>query len=200
MPNGDRAPRYDGNDQYLSIPDSADWSVSKTGVLTVEAWLRPDTLQFSNDEGRGHEYVHWLGKGDAGDQEYAARMYSLRNREGRPNRISGYAFNPDGGQGSGSHFEERVRVGRWIHYALVINTKSRSPRYPTGYVKVYENGRLRDTDALIGERIVPRNGDAPLRIGTRDFRSFFKGAIGKVAIYNREVPASRLLLHYRAMV
>ena len=149
MPNGDRAPRYDGVKQYLTIPDARDWSVTRTGALTVEAWMRPDTLQFPNGEGLGQGYVRWLGKGSPQNQEYVARMYSLHNPENRPNRISGYAFNLAGGEGACSCFQDVVRVGQWIHYALVINTRRVDAENPTGYVKVYKNGRLRDQDALV---------------------------------------------------
>ena len=199
MPNGDRAPRYDGVKQYLTIPDARDWSVTRTGALTVEAWLRPDTLQFPNGEGPGQGYVHWLGKGSPRNQEYVARMYSLHNPENRPNRISGYAFNLAGGEGAGSYFQDVVRVGQWIHYALVVNTRRVDAENPTGYVKVYKNGRLRDQDALVDYAVVPGDGTAPLRVGTRDLGSFFKGAVGKAAVYNHEVTADRLLRHYRSM-
>jgi hypothetical protein len=199
MPNGDRAPRYDGVKQYLTIPDARDWSVTRTGALTVEAWLRPDTLQFPNGEGPGKGYVHWLGKGSPQNQEYVARMYSLHNPENRPNRISGYAFNLAGGEGAGSYFQDVVRVGQWIHYALVIHTRRVDTENPTGYVKVYKNGRLKDQDALVDYAVVPGDGTAPLRVGTRDLGSFFKGAIGKEAVYNHEVTADRLLRHYRSM-
>jgi hypothetical protein len=200
LPNGDPAPRYDGAGQYLTIPDAPDLSVTRTGVLTIEAWMRPDTLQFPNGEGNGGGYVHWLGKGAPGQHEYVARMYSLDNPDGRPNRISGYAFNSTGGLGAGSYFQDVVRRGEWIHYALVINTVDTSAAYPTGYIKVFKNGRLRDQDALSHYGIVPRDGTAPLRVATRDLASYFKGAIGKVAVYDREVSGIRLLPHYRAMV
>jgi hypothetical protein len=40
--------------------------------------------------------------------KYALRMYSLANAETPPNRISGYAFNPAGGLGSGAFFQDPV--------------------------------------------------------------------------------------------
>jgi Concanavalin A-like lectin/glucanases superfamily len=200
LPNGDSAPRYDGIGQYLTIPDAPDLSVTATGALTLEAWLRPDTLQFTHGEGKGDGYVHWMGKGVPGQHEYVARMYSLVNPDKRPNRISGYAFDSLGELGAGSYFQDVTRRGEWIHYALVINTVNRSKAYPTGYVKVFKNGRLRDQDALADYDIVPRDGSAPLRVGTRDFNSFFQGAVGKVALYTRELSGSLLAEHYRIML
>ncbi|MFB7244108.1 hypothetical protein CW362_38270 [Streptomyces populi] len=199
MPNGDRASVFDGTSQYVEVPDSDRLSVTATGELTVEAWLRPDTLTFAKTAGAG--YVNWLGKvsGGGGRNEWLARMYSRGNTEVRANRISGYVFNRDGGLGAGSYFEDRVRPGEWIHYALVINTREKSRAYPTGYVKVYKNGALRDQDALDDYDITPSNTGAPMRIGAADAKSYFKGAIGKVAVYGSEVPQSRLAAHYRAM-
>jgi hypothetical protein len=37
------------------------------------------------------------------------------------------------------------------------------------------------------------------RCGTRDLNSFFQGAVGKVAVYDKALPAARLLAHVRAM-
>ncbi len=202
MPNGDHAPRYDGASQYLTIPDDRDWSVTRTGSLTVEAWLRPDTLQFPHDEGFHHEYVHWLGKGVSGNQEYVARMYSKQNLDQRPNRISGYAFNPSGGQGAGSYFQDPVQRGEWIHYGLVINIKNVSNDFPTGYVKVYRNGQFRDQDALIDYSVVPRDGTAPLRVATQDIESrvLFRARSVRLLSTTGELTGAQLLKHYRAMV
>ncbi|WP_051900906.1 LamG domain-containing protein [Streptomyces aureus] len=199
LPNGDRATRFDGVSQYVEVPDGDRLSVTTTGELTVEAWMRPDTLTFARTAGAG--YVNWLGKvSDKGVRaEWLARMYSRDNKEARANRISGYVFNRGGGLGAGSYFEDPVRPGEWIHFALVVNTREKSADYPTGYVKVYKNGVLRDQDALDDYDITPSNTDAPLRIGAAGTKSFFKGAIGKVAVYDSEVSQSHLAAHYRAM-
>src|SRR5262249_16248968 len=79
MPNGERAADSNGNGQYLLVPTAAALSVPATGMLTLEAWIRPEALQFSREEGSG--YVYWIGKGRAHAQEYALRMYSTVNTE-----------------------------------------------------------------------------------------------------------------------
>ena len=139
-------------------------------------------------------------KGEADQQEYVARMYSKINRENRPNRISGYAFNLEGGLGSGSYFQDPVTAGEWLLVDIVINTVKISPTYPTGYVKIFKNGVLRDTTRLDQFNVVPGNGTAPFRVGTRDRNSFFKGPIGKVAIYLHELTPERISSHNAAMV
>lgn len=198
LPNGDIAKTFDGRTQYAQIQDADDLSLPTSGILTIEAWIRPDVLEFPHQESSG--YVHWLGKGDIGQQEYAARMYSLSNTEGSPNRISGYAFNLAGGLGTGSYFQDTITAGQWIHYALIINTSNTSPEFPTGYTKIYKNGTLRNQDSLSDYSIVPGNSTTPFRIATLDLASFFQGDIGKVAVYNYEIPEGRLLNHYEIMV
>ena len=196
--NGDPATAFDGAAQYIEVPDHAALSVPATGIFAVEAWLRPDVLQFPHQEGTN--YVHWMGKGDVNEYEYAARMYSHTTTDDppRPNRISGYAFNLSGGLGTGSYFQDNVVAGRWIHYMLVINTVDIDDSHPTGYTKIYKNGHVRDQDALTSFATVPGDGTAPFRIATRNFKSFFLGAVAKVAIYDYELRSATVLGHYQA--
>jgi Concanavalin A-like lectin/glucanases superfamily len=200
MPNGDLARHFNGISQYLEVSSAPALSVSTTGILSIEAWISPDTLQFDHQEGSG--YVYWLGKGDRGQYEYAMRMYSLGNAETppRPNRISGYAFNPAGGLGSGSYFQDPVVPGEWIHVVLVINSKATSPQYPTGFVTIDKNGVARKTTGLDQFNVVPVAGRALFRVGTLDQRSFFAGSIGKVALYDYELRGERILAHTRMML
>src|SRR5690606_8974552 len=124
----------------------------------------------------GKDYIHWMGKGAANQHAWAARMYNKDSfRENRPQRISGYAFNLEGGLGAGSYFQDAINPGTWIHFVLVINANNQSSTYPTGYTKIYRDGKRRDQDDLAAYNIIPKNGTAPTRIGTRDMQSFFKG-------------------------
>ena len=69
-----------------------------------------------------------------------------------------------------------------------------------GTIKLYRNGVLMDHDNMSDYSTVPVDGVSPLRLATRDFLSFFKGAIGQVAVYDHAVPQSRLAAHYTAMM
>lgn len=196
--NGTLATVFNGSSQYIEVPNSTALSVTGSGILTIEAWMRPDTLEFTSSEGSG--YVYWMGKGEVNEYEYATRMYSLTNTESRPNRISGYAYNLSGGLGTGSYFQDAVTAGEWIHYVLIINTVNVDSQYTTGYTKIYKNGEQRDKDALTTYSTVPEHGDAPFRLGTRDFYSYFQGAIGKVAVYDYEISATTVRDHYQTIV
>lgn len=177
------------DDDSLSIPT--------TGVLTLETWMRPDVYDFPNTD--KDSYIHWAGKGDWHDHEYVFRMYSLHNNVDRPQRISCYVYNLEGGLGAGAAFQEPEPVGEWIHIVAVYNIRVHTALYPTGYTKLYKNGVLRQTNNIIDFNIVPGNGDAPLRLGTRDKGSFLPGAIGKFAVYDYELPAERVVAHHERM-
>jgi hypothetical protein len=183
----DGAPVFDGTSGYVEIPDDNLFSEPTSGGITVEAWMRPDSTAMPRDESSG--YVHWMGKGVSGQHEWVARMYQDGNSEGRENRISFYSFNLTGGLGAGSYFQDTVTVGGWIHYAGEFDDVN---------TYIFKNGVLRDMDPLSGYSIVPGNGTAPVRIGTRDFASFFQGSVARVAIYSTRLPAATLVAHYAA--
>jgi len=183
---------FSGDGDYVEIPSAPDVSLGPRG-LTVSAWLKPDTLEFSKAEGSG--YVYWMGKGEKDQYEWAARMYSHTNRENppRPNRISFYLFNLDGGLGQGSYSQEPVRIGEWIQITA---------RASRGETAIYRNGEYVRCDEYDGpaghgcqahpERIHPMPGNAPLRLGTRDFKSFFQGGLSQVRIWNRALEGEEI--------
>jgi hypothetical protein len=195
MPNGDPAALFDGTGD-LEVPADRVLSISTTGALTIEAWIRPSTLRFAHTVGSG--YVYWLGKGRPGQHEYALRMYSQGNREDRANRISGYAFNPAGGKGAGAYFQDPVVVNHWIMVDVVFNT-TRTAELAGGSASIYKDGVLRQTRSLSELGVTPVAGGALLRIGTRNNESFFEGAIGKVAFYAYELTAQQIGSTYQAM-
>jgi hypothetical protein len=98
--------QFNGTQTYIEIPSHPDFSVTTTGELSISAWIAPATLTFPDTEATG--YVHWLGKGANGQQEWTFRIYSQGNTENRQNRISFYVFNPDGGIDIGSNFQDPI--------------------------------------------------------------------------------------------
>ncbi len=172
---------FNGTDQYIEVADADALSIATTGQMSISVWIRPDVYNFPNTEGNG--YVHWLGKGENNAHEWLMRMYNLSSE--RPNRISGYVFNLSGGLGSGSYTEEIIVTGDWIHLVLVYD-------YPANAIKIYKNAVLKDEDMFTDYEVIPENGLAPMRIGTRDFKSYFEGAIDDLCIYNRELTESEI--------
>jgi Concanavalin A-like lectin/glucanases superfamily len=92
-----------------------------------------------------------------------------------------------------------VTPGQWMMVTFVIDSRP-SEQWPDGYISVYKNGVLRGGPVSIGQfHVEPGASDAPFRIGTRDLESFFKGAIGKVAVYDSVLSGKDILAAYNAM-
>jgi hypothetical protein len=212
MPNGDKAADFNGTNQYLTVPSSADLSIATTKTLTWEGWIRPDTLQFSTASGDG--YIDWMGKcaNYSPSCEWEARMYSTITSQGRPSRLSAYVFNPSAGLGSAADWQpssiNTIQAGQWVHvvaeYQVTTTPSGCSSVYP-GSINIWVNGVKQNaaahfpTGCMSQYSVTPKSGSSPLNIGTMALDTWFKGAVGKVAIYNRLLTQTEINDHYTAM-
>ena len=191
----------DGKGSYLEIPAHPDFSQPTSGQgLTVEAWLRPEALGFAGET--TDPYVYWLGKGQPDANEWALRFYS-RTSPDRPNRISAYLFNPEGGLGAGAYFQDKLKAGEWIHVVACYEPGSAATNREAG-VHIYKNGEHRLGPPAPGTlyqnpkwQINPRAGAAPLRLGAYSLKSFLRGGLDEVAIYPRVLTTREIQEHYR---
>lgn len=183
--NANSAYAFNGTSAYIEIADHNAFTVPTTGAMSISVWMRPDVLVFPVDESTG--YVHWMGKGVSGQHEWVFRMYSSDNTELRENRTSFYMFNLTGGQGAGSYVQEPVTPGAWIHYVAVVSMSADT-------ITWYKNGVQKDQDPfqVSSYNIVPQNGTAPVRIGTRNLTSYFQGAIDDIRFYNRVLSVAEI--------
>jgi concanavalin A-like lectin/glucanase superfamily protein len=195
---------------YVEIPDSADFSQpTSSNGLTVEAWMRPDALAFSgqlSSDPTVNPYVHWLGKGGTGQEEWAFRFYSSEPGQAagaRPNRISAYIWSPAGKEGAGAYFQEVVAIGVWIHVVACYEPGDKNTCPPAG-VHIYLDGVQQQGPTEIGTlycnpcfAVLPTHGTAPLRLATRDLASFLVGGLDEVAIYPRVLRPDEILSNYK---
>ncbi len=195
----DTAIKLGGRRSYIEVPDSKDFSQPASGQgLTAEAWFRPDVLVFEGETRDPH--IHWMGKGDTGQYEWAFRFYSKKST--RPNRISAYIWSPAGGLGAGAYFQDVLKPGEWIHVVACYDPGDETN--PKAGVSIYKNGVLRgepatQPGALYREyNIIPVHGSAPLRLGTRDLKSFLVGGLDEVAIYPRVLKSAEILENYKS--
>jgi hypothetical protein len=195
----DMALVFDGKSACVEIPSHAAYSQPTSGAgFSVEAWMRPDVLEFTGEGEEG--YVHWLGKGEAGKMEWAFRFYPKTSS--RPNRVSAYIFNSGPGIGSGAYVEDDIKAGKWMHIVAVFDPGDATN--PKAGVSIYKDGKLAGSPAASpgalykAYDIMPVAGSAPLRLGTRDKKSFFTGALDEVAIYPRALTAREIADNYRA--
>jgi hypothetical protein len=197
-PNGAVGLKGPRKRSYVEVPDHEDFSVATSGKgLTIEVWMRPDVLDFEGEEtGSAHDYIHWLGKGEKGEYEWGLRFYG-RLAE-RSNRISAYVWGPDGKLGAGAYMESKLTVGDWIYLVATYD----DPRTPNAQVWLYKDGVPSPHNHSPGTlyssyHIRPQHGKAPLRLGTRDLRSFLQGDLDEVAIYPRVLEAEEVLEHWK---
>jgi hypothetical protein len=216
LPNGDQAQDFNGSTQYMTVPSNAVFSIPTTGELSWEAWIRPDVLQFPHDDGSSG-YVDWMGKcQDYGPTcEWEARMYSTTTQEtpNRPNRISAYVFNPSAGLGSAADWQPAANLIQAMHWYHVVGeyTLKTAPadcantaQYP-GSIQIWVNGVQWDhsshgsTGCMSQYVVVPKANTSPVNVGTMAIDSFFEGAIGKVAFYDKLLSAAQIKTHYVTM-
>jgi hypothetical protein len=212
LPDGARTVTFNGQSEYMTVPSNPSFSITKTGRLTFEAWIRPNYLQWNSiNERSGQGFVDFIGKCAhyAGSCEWGARMYASVNPQGRCNRISAYAFNPSAGLGVGAGWQPvcgLLRPGQWLYVVGEYQTRSTPPdcdrAYP-GSVAIWVNGvRLvdyRSNGCMSQYGVRPQAGDSPLTIGTMAMDSWFPGAIGKVAMYDSLLSQAQISAHFKAM-
>jgi hypothetical protein len=216
LPNGDQAADFNGSNAYLTVPSNASLSIATTGDLTWEGWLRPDVLQFPHDDGSSG-YVDWMGKCESFGPtcEWEARMYDTATQESpnRPNRLSAYVFNPSAGLGSSADWQPipgLIKASEWLHVVGEYTTHSQPAdcpdpiKYP-GSITIWVNGvpwdhaSHGDTGCMSQYKVVPVANGSALNIGTMAKDSWFKGAIGKVAVYDHLLGQARITHHYQTM-
>jgi hypothetical protein len=214
LPNGDRAADFDGATQYLTVPSSSAFSIPTTHNMTWEAWIRPDVLEFPNAS-LPDGFVHFMGKCEnfSPTCEWAARMYKTTTGEGRCNRLSAYVFNNSAGLGSGADWQPvcgLIKANAWLHVVGEYTTLSQPASCPNassfpGSINIWVNGvkwnqaSHGDTGCMSQFNITPKASSSVLNIGTVSHDDWFKGAIGKVAIYNFLLSQTQITNHYSKM-
>ncbi len=198
-----------GSQDYVEIadPGTGVFSQPTSGAgLTVEMWMRPDTLTFSGET--SEPYIHWLGKcvSGSGQCEWGMRFYS-QDAPTRSNRISAYIWNPSGGEGAGAYFQDALVPGQWMHIVAVYEPGDMNTNPPAG-VHIYRDGVHRLGPPSSGTLyrsfgIVPVPGTLPVRLGTRDAATsgnaavgYLTGGLDEVAIYPRVLSADEILENY----
>jgi hypothetical protein len=178
---------FDGK-SYVQLPDHDDFSAATTGFLTIVAFLT-----ITNWKGAGaSEYIHWLGKGKPGGHEYTFRHYvdgGTGEAATRQGRISFYHFNPEGGLGAGSYFQDAEDKTERVVVGTVDKTN----------IAIWRDGVQRDTDALSGYSIKPQNTSTQVCLGSRgDSTGFLVGRLRNIVFFNRKLTTAEIKAIYDA--
>jgi len=185
---GSKGATFNGR-SYIELPDHNDFSAATTGGLTVVVFNTVTDWRGA----KASEYVHWMGKGVSGAHEWTFRHYidgGTGDAPTRPRRTSFYHFNPAGGLGAGSYFQDPDAAGV---ERVVAGAVDRTNTY------MYKNGVRRDVDPLSAYNVRPANTSSPVRLGTRDMQTgFLVGNLRRVAFFNRKLADADLQRIYAA--
>ncbi|HEY1527483.1 MAG TPA: LamG-like jellyroll fold domain-containing protein [Candidatus Angelobacter sp.] len=219
MPNGDQAGVFNGSTEYLTVPTNRTFSIPTTGNLTWEIWIQPAVLNFPNSI-QPDGYVNLMGKcvshPNTGLCEWETRMYDTTTSQGRPNRMSAYVFNPNGGEGAGADWQpiaNLIQASQWYHIVGEYSTDPSQtpqrcdPNFP-GSINIWVNGvpwnqNVHGQTGCMNQpgvaTVTPQITGSQFNIGTVDTQSWFEGAIAKVAIYNYLLSQTTITNHYQTM-
>jgi hypothetical protein len=184
--------------------------------LTVHVWMRPTNPSFHTSNPSG--YIHFMGKGHAGQYEWHFRFYSLLANNTHAGWVSFYIFNltkPPGavanyGAGAaytaGSPDMPVLERGKWYQFVATLDpgdyldSLARVRIYKDGKEVPNEGGAFyenHDSEGL-NWHIYPKNGSAPVNVGTEDDSDYFDGALDEVAIFSRKLTAEEIKSLYDA--
>ncbi len=162
--------RFDGVDDWVTVPDSA--TLDLTAGMTLEAWIRPTAALGGWDT----VLLKQRGTGDL--------SYALYANDGAP--LAGGVAAPAGYVNAAGHQAVRgasaLPVDAWTHVAAT---------YDGATLRIYVNGALVASRAQTGTIAV---SGAVLRIGGNGSFTgeFFEGLIDEVRIYNRALSQTEI--------
>jgi lysophospholipase L1-like esterase len=161
-----QAKEFDGNDDNISIAHNASYDWNETESFSVEFWMKPDyktNLQVAIGHFNHPSPSWWIG------------------REGSKIRAE------FGGASITSDVNVNISGKRWIHVAVVRNTKDNS-------LKLYING-VEDTQSLTNITPKAYSGTNPIQIGYFDHAFNYSGALDEIAIYDGILSPAQIKLH-----
>ncbi len=174
------AQSFNGNNNYISVPDANAFSVTTTGQLTVSAWMSPSVVNQPTSTGG---YTRWLGKSASGGHEWQFVYYD-QSYSSRSQWISFYNYSASGGLGAGDYSTGNFPANSWV-YITGTSTSSSSSQ---GIEYIYRNGAIHsgNADSWQSYGLTYTNGPTPVTIGTGWLGSgnFFAGRIGEVRVSN----------------
>jgi hypothetical protein len=158
-----RGLRFDGADDWVTIPDAA--ALDLTRALTLEAWVRP--------AGRGSPWQAVLAK-----ERGRTRAYGLYAASSRKRQPGGHVFTT---RDRGLRGQSALPRERWSHLAMTWDGET---------VRLYVNGRQVTSGPMRGRATTSRR---PLRIGGNAIRAeWFRGRIDDVRVYDRALTAAEI--------
>jgi hypothetical protein len=192
--------------QMLEIPNSQDFSVTKTKELTVMLHITIDDYDHPSNP---DQFYHPLHKTEAGKREWEIRYYDssgLGDSPPRPRRHSAYYFAPvTPSRGPGSYAQpanlvagqaspnmtdaETTQTAPGVEHCIIAQYWTTGSGTNPGGIKIFFNGRATDTDAMSSGpdgASVPGWTSQNVRIGHDQMHgTWLTGRIRRIGFWNR---------------
>jgi beta-lactam-binding protein with PASTA domain len=168
---------FDGGDA-LGIADVAASKLDLTNGMTLEAWVRPTSMN-------GWESVIYKERGGVGTGLLSYALYAHDGGSNTP--PAGYVRTSSGGPDRGIQGPPRLPLNTWSHIAVTYTTAAGGST-----LRFYVNGALVTTVNGSNQNILV--GNQPLRIGNSNAQisEGFNGLIDEVRVYNRALSAAEI--------
>ncbi|MCP4713077.1 MAG: hypothetical protein GY869_30985, partial [Planctomycetes bacterium] len=170
----DKAVQFDGQDDYITIPD--DGSLTFTKEVSFSMWIKPQRLE-------NWQTLLYKGGGTSSTRAYSMYLYSN-------GRI--YLYSSDGSYQSLYTDTNVIQTDQWYHIAGVIDRNA-------GQMSIYVNGQLEATGAVRkNDMVAPAE---PLHIGyDTEGNNRFQGIIDEVTVFGKALSQTNLQAHLNAHV
>jgi len=177
---------FDGENDYIEVPDEDDLDPVGTQEITISAWVNIPTFD--------SEIFGILGKiASAGSREPGNYCLTIWNNA-YPDHVGklrfAIAYNASNYQQV--HSTSQVPTNEWVHVAFTLGAEDPSNKEARFYINGDYSPPMYDAPGAVIDQPFA-NTSRPLRIGhTGSFSDYFLGGIDEVRMYSRALSASEI--------
>jgi len=171
---------FDGNGDYVSVPDADALDPVSTQEITIAAWVNLSTYEAQNSS----IFFAIVGKQVLARPD-GSYLFGLWNDGAAAHEIGKLSFVlASGGSAQTLYSNSLVPLNNWVHVAVTHDSDN--------ITKIYINGQVDITDSSTITQAFEDN-DKDLRIGySGRYADYFYGGLDEVRIYNRALTSAEI--------
>jgi len=171
---------FDGNGDYVDVPDANSLDPVSTQEITIAAWVYTTTYEAQNSS----SFFAIVGKQVLARPD-GSYLFGLWNDGAAAHEIGKLSFVvASGGSAQTLYSNSLVPLNNWVHVAIT--------RDSSNITKIYINGQVDVTDSSTITQAFEDN-DKNLRIGySGRYADYFYGSLDEVRIYNRALTSDEI--------
>jgi hypothetical protein len=167
---------FDGTNAYVQVPDVP---LLRPTNLTVEAWVRFDSLDSPGNATAGMQYIVFRQN----TSSVGFEGFTLTKARSAPGDHFSFQVTSATGQSAAASSTTLISTGLWYHVAGVRGSN---------FIQIFVNGHL---EAQLAVSFAQVYGDHPLLFGTTGVSYWdrkFKGALDEVALYDHALSTNEI--------